>query len=188
MVPELTASLSVTKALNNNVVLARDSRGAECVLIGRGIGFAPAQSPLSSQDPRIEKRFVLVGEGSARFLHLLEMLDMSLVGACEEIISLASRQLGQELSASLHIALPEHLAFALHRLRLGVELPNPFLAQTETLYPAEFAIAGEAVSLLAERTGVLLPAAERGFLALHLVAGRQHRTAACVTRQLRQTP
>lgn len=177
-----TANLRVDKVLNNNVILARGEDGREVVAVGRGLGFSATRGCLSSGDSRIEKLFYFVEEGRSRFLHLLQIIDDRLIGACEEIISLAGIRFGQELSEHIHIALPEHLAFALERAQLGMTMPDPFPAEIQSLYPQEYQVAGEALQILAKRTGVSLPVEEQGFLTLHLVSARRMQRVSSVTR------
>lgn len=172
----------LVKVLNNNVVLARDGSGRELILVGRGLGYGSGARHMRPDDPRVEKVFVLAGEGRA-FLRLLRE-DERLTGTCAEILGLATRRLGADLSGSVFAALPEHLAAALQRARLGLEIPNPFLSEIQTLYPEEYQVAGEALEVVAERLGVRLPDSEQGFLALHLAAGRSGRTPKAVTRHV----
>ncbi|HYG60504.1 MAG TPA: PRD domain-containing protein [Symbiobacteriaceae bacterium] len=181
---EGTHSVTLSKVLNNNVVLARDQQGREVIVVGRGLGFERLQSTLSTRDPRVEKVFVFLGERRARFLDLLKKLDDTLMNACKEIIALAGREFGQEMPDNLHIALPEHIAFALERVALNMEIPNPFLDETAVLYPAEFEVAGRGMALLKERLGVDLPPGEQGFLALHLAAARAGSSVSDLTRQV----
>lgn len=170
------------KVLNNNVVLARDTGGREVILVGRGLGFGSGPARFRPDDPRVEKLFVLAGVGP----NLLELLqsDAALLATCAEIVGLAARRLGRNLSNQVYEALTEHMALALQRTRLGVQVPNPFLAEIQSLYPEEFQVAGEALEMIAERLGEPLPEAERGFLALHLAAGRYGRSAKAMARHV----
>lgn len=165
-----TKPLQQVKVLNNNVVLARDHRGREVILVGRGLGFQRERTWVHPDDPRVEKVFVLAGERQG--LLQRPQAETALVAACAEVLGLAARRLGRELSDGIYVGVLDHLAMALQRARLGLDLPNPFLAEIQLLYPEEYQVAGEALEILSERLGVPLPEAERGFLALHLAAGR----------------
>lgn len=175
--------MRVVKALNNNVLVGRDERsGREVVLVGRGIGFQPGVH-ISHEDVRIEKTFFFLEPGrEEQFLQLLQVIDDRIIGVAEEIIGMLVRTIGQEVNEHLHIALPDHLAFAVQRFANGMDLPNPFLPEIQTLYPVEFELAGQALTLLWTRLGVGLPEAEQGYLALHFYAARQNRPASSVTR------
>lgn len=176
--------LQPTKALNNNVLLGRETAtGREVVIVGRGIGFQAAGRPLDPGDSRIEKVFFFLEDGRRQqFLQLLEIVDDQIVGVTEEIIGMLAREFGREVNEHLHVALPDHLAFAVERHKQGMDLPNPFLGQIQTLYPEEFRLADQALALLHERLGHELPESEQGFLALHFYAARQDRPASSVAR------
>lgn len=176
--------LRVVKALNNNVVVGRDEQsGREVIVVGRGIGFKPSTQPIGLNDPRIEKVFYFLEKGrQEQFLQLLKVVDDRIIGVAEEIIEMVARVTGQEVNEHLHISLPDHLAFAVQRVANGMELPNPFLPEIQTLYTAEFELAGRALALLQDRLGLQLPTEEQGYLALHIYAARQNRPASSVTR------
>lgn len=170
------------KALNNNVLLARDpTTGQEVILVGRGLGFA-AGGPLALDDPRVEKVFRL-DEGQIRrgFLQLVETTDAAVVGLAQEILQLAADRFGP-LHGEAHLTLAEHLAASLDRVQQQLTLPNPFLPEIELLYPEEYALAGEAVALVKARLGLALPEEEQGVLALHLLGARLRKPPKAVAR------
>jgi len=170
------------KALNNNVLLAYDpASDQEVVLVGRGLGFQ-ASGPLSRSDPRIEKVFRLDESRNRRqFLRLTETLSGDVIGVAEEILHLAAGRFGPP-GEEAHLTLAEHLAATLARVRQGMPIPNPFLAQIQLLYPEEYELAGQAVQMIADRLGVRLPEEEQGLLALHLLGMRRREPPKLVAR------
>ncbi|MFB5085281.1 BglG family transcription antiterminator [Symbiobacterium thermophilum] len=162
-------SLRPLKALNNNVLLAYDPAcGQEVVVVGRGLGFR-VSGPIRPDDPRIEKVFRLdESRNRKRFLRLTETLSGDVIGVAEEILNLAAARFGP-LGEEAHLTLAEHLAATVDRVRKGMPIPNPFLAQIQLLYPEEYALAGQAVEMIASRLGGTLPEEEQGILALHLL-------------------
>jgi transcriptional antiterminator/beta-glucoside operon transcriptional antiterminator len=70
--------------------------------------------------------------------------------------------------AIIHIGLTDHLTFTFKRLEQGMEVTNPFLAETEALYPEEYALAEEIVEFISAEMNFYLPPAEIGFIALHI--------------------
>ena len=72
------------------------------------------------------------------------------------------------LNEHIHIALTDHIAFAIKRIKQGLEVSNPFLIETKTLYPLEYSIASEVVTFIKEKTSISLPEGEIGFIALHI--------------------
>lgn len=163
---------SVLKALNNNVLLARGPDGREAILVGKGLGFGrPQGETVSLDNPTVEKIFTLKDGDLTQYRSLLERTRSEILGVTEEIIALAASRLG-ELHPSLHVALGDHIAFAIERLQAGLEIANPFSVEIRALFPEEYAVAREAARLIQERIGVGIPEGEAGFLTLHLHAGK----------------
>ncbi|HEX7056749.1 MAG TPA: transcription antiterminator [Bacilli bacterium] len=161
----------VVRPFNNNVLLVeRMSDGHEMVLIGKGLGFAEKKGNiLISNDTRIEKTFLLEDEASRKqYQTMLNQVEDATIGVSEEIISLIAKHLSPVYNQHIHIALPDHIAFAIHRLKNGMEIVNPFLYEIETLYPQEYALSKLAAQLIETRLNVNIPASEVGFLALHI--------------------
>lgn len=159
--------------MNNNVVVVqpRDG-GSEEIWIGRGIGFIHRPGTvLAPSDPRVEQRYALVSEEKrSRFQQLFSVVAPEVIGVAEEIIAHAERALHRRLHEHIHVALPDHIGFALERLRGGLEIENPFVDEVRLLYPEAWRVAEEGAALVAERFGVPIPESEVGFLALHLHA------------------
>jgi transcriptional antiterminator len=164
----VTEEYRITKILNNNVVLALEN-GKEKIIFSRGIGFKGHVGGTISNDIAIEKIFSLDDkENSNRFNELIERVDGSIVGLCEEVIYMIDKELGEELDEKIHIALTDHIAFTLMRLKENNEITNPFLIETQTLYKKEFEVAKKVISVLEKRIGIDIPDGEVGFIALHI--------------------
>lgn len=158
----------VKKVLNNNVLIGSHESFGEVVLIGKGIGFSrrPGQ-PIDSN--LVEKLFVLKNEKEQEnYIKLMPFVDNELLEAIISSIQLIKQRANSMLNEHIHVALTDHLMFAITRLKKGMEMKNPFLIETKTLYPFEYEIAHEVVNLIGERTGIYLPEGEIGFIALHV--------------------
>lgn len=167
-----TEEYRITKILNNNVVLALQ-HGKEKIIFSRGIGFKGHVGSTIGNDMTIEKIFSLDDkENSNRFNELIERVDGSIVGLCEEVIYMIDKELGEEMDEKIHIALTDHIAFTLMRLKENNEITNPFLIETQTLYKKEFEVAKKVISVLEKRTGIDIPDGEVGFIALHIHSAR----------------
>ncbi|MCR1899592.1 PRD domain-containing protein [Irregularibacter muris] len=167
----------ISKVLNNNVILAVDKKTRqEHILVGKGIGFGKKDGKmvrLSNHD--IEKSFIAYDKRTKKeYLQLLNQLDGKIIGMSEEIISLAEKELGH-LNSHIHIVLTDHIAFAIERIHMQLEISNPFLYEIKALYPEEFQIGLKAAQLIKERLEVDIPEAEIGFIALHLHSARQNK-------------
>ena len=119
----------VSKVLNNNVILVTDKNSnQELVLVGKGIGFGKKDGrnvTLSEKD--IEKSFIAYDEKTkTEYFQLISQMDSNVMGVSEEIIALAEENLGR-LNSHIHIALTDHIGFALDRIKMGMEMSNPFI-------------------------------------------------------------
>lgn len=162
----------IIKIFNNNVILV-SYESKEKIILGRGIGFGKHIGDTIQSSPSIDKVFALEGYGSSdKFNELITKVDDKIIGMCEEIIYMISKELNEELDEKIHISLTDHIAFTLYRLQHNDEINNPFLVETETLYKREFDIAQKAVKMLENETGVCIPEGEVGFITLHIHSAR----------------
>jgi transcriptional antiterminator len=168
-------SLHVKKALNNNVIIGNHPDHGEVVVIGKGIGFnAKSGDQLSLKS--IEKLFILTNEQERRqYIQLLPEIDEKLIEVIGEVVMYISQKTQTELNEHIHIALTDHIAFALKRLEQDIVFHNPFLFETKEIYPTEYEFAKYAIELIHEKMGVDLGEDEIGFVALHIHSGLTNR-------------
>lgn len=168
--------LNVLKALNNNVLIASHSTYGEVVIIGKGIGFNRKQGDII--DPSVvEKIFVLKDEKEQKnYLKLLPFIDNDLLEVFISCLELIKTRTKAVLNEHIHVALTDHLHFAVTRLSKGLDMKNPFLIETRALYPFEYDVAREVVELIKEKAGIELPDGEIGFIALHIHSAVMNRS------------
>ncbi|AGK52089.1 glucose PTS transporter transcription antiterminator GlcT [Bacillus sp. 1NLA3E] len=160
--------VEVEKILNNNVLIAKHSSHGEVVVIGKGVGFnRKTGEPIDTNS--VEKLFVLQNEKEREdYIKLLPFVDNEMHEVIISSIDLIKDKASAPLNEHIHVALTDHLMFTFNRISSGMEIRNPFLVETKTLYPFEYGIAQEVVNLIANKTGVRLPEGEMGFIALHI--------------------
>lgn len=162
----------ILKILNNNVVLAQQY-DKEKILFSKGIGYKKRVGDVLPQDFNFDKIFSIDDkDNSNRFKELIMRVDSSIVGLCEEVIYMIDKEYGEELDEKIHVALTDHIAFTIMRLKNNDEILNPFLIETETMYKREFETAKKAVSIFEAGTGINIPDGEIGFIALHIHSAR----------------
>mgnify|MGYP001239138804 CR=1 FL=1 len=155
----------IHRILNNNAAVVIDE-GKEKIVMGPGIAFQKRKNDLISPD-RIEKIFVMEEENE-RFQQLLRTLPEEHIDIAEEIISYGEGKLRAPLSDHIHIALTDHLSFAIERLKQGYRIQNKLLNEIKVLYKAEYEIGLWAKQLIKERLGVEIPDDEAAHIALHI--------------------
>jgi transcriptional antiterminator len=161
-------SFEIIKTLNNNVLIAQNQSFGEVVLIRKGISFGKKAGEVIFEDG-YEKMFVLTNQKEQeQYKKLLTDIDDDMLDIIQDVIRYISHRAGKPLNEHIHIALTDHITFALQRLQQGMDLKNPFLIETKSLYPFEFQLAKEVVDELNKRLDVNFPEGEIGFIALHI--------------------
>ncbi|PEM30595.1 glucose PTS transporter transcription antiterminator GlcT [Bacillus wiedmannii] len=160
--------LEIKKVLNNNVIIASHPEHGEVVVIGKGIGFGKKAKDVLEQE-QIEKMFVLKNERDReQYKLLVPHVSEKLIELMNDIMFYIQEKAKSPLNEHIHIALTDHISFAIKRLKQGLTIDNPFLVETKMLYPEEYEIAEGVVDLLNSRLQITLPEGEIGFIALHI--------------------
>jgi transcriptional antiterminator len=163
----LKQPFEIKKALNNNVVIAIQEE-TEVVLIGKGIGFGKKKGDTIEQD-KVDKCFVLINSNEQeQYKQLLHQVDEEFIAVMNDAVRLIEKKLQSSLNEHIHVALTDHISFAVNRLRNGLDIKNPFLIETQTLYPDEYTVAEEVVELVNRKLNIELPEGEIGFVTLHI--------------------
>jgi len=161
-------SFKIIKTLNNNVLIASHESYGEVVLIGKGISFGKKHGDII-QEQSYEKMFVLTNrKEQEQYKMLLSDVDEEMLDVVQDAIRYIFERVEKPLNEHIHIALTDHITFALKRLQQGMDLKNPFLLETKSLYPFEYELATEVIQLLNNALSVELPEGEIGFIALHI--------------------
>lgn len=159
------------KSFNNNVVYCSDNiKNKKCVLIGNGIGFGiSGQSQIDTS--KIDSIFYLYeSKNCEKFENLTRDAEPSIVGVTEEVISMINKEMKNELDEKIHITFMDHMIFAVARYKNGIDIKNPFIIETRTLYKKEYEIASKALEIINTRLKINLPADEIGLIAMHIHA------------------
>ncbi|AEE91871.1 Transcriptional antiterminator, BglG [Tepidanaerobacter acetatoxydans Re1] len=165
----------IIKVFNNNVVLARDKTDREeAVLVGKGLGFN-AKPGNMLEDDKAEKIFYFIDKDKVKQLN---RFNEDIIGITEEIISMVSQELKEQLNEHIHVALADHIGFTLERLETGLEITNPFLEEIKGLYPKEYELACKSAAMIEEKFAVDIPDGEKGFIAMHIHSARIDRELA----------
>lgn len=159
--------MKIKKILNNNAVVVNDL-GEEKIVMGSGIAFQKKKNDII--DPsRIEKVFIM--DDPDQYGHLQEMLRTlpeEEIAVSEQIISFAERELEVTFNEHIHIALTDHLSFALERINKGMVIQNTLLNEIRILYPREFQIGLHAKRIILEKLQIEIPEDEVGYIAMHI--------------------
>ncbi|MGI2790332.1 glucose PTS transporter transcription antiterminator GlcT [Bacillus cytotoxicus] len=177
--------LEIKKVLNNNVIIANHPKHKEVVVIGKGIGFGKKAKDVLEQQ-QIEKMFILKNEHDReQYKLLVPHVSEQFIALMNDIMLFIQEKAQAPLNEHIHIALTDHISFALKRLKQGLTIDNPFLVETKMLYPKEYEIAAGVVQMLNSRLQITLPEGEIGFIALHIYSSLTNSELASVNQNSR---
>lgn len=161
--------LTIAKVLNNNIAVVVDESGSDCIAMGRGIAFQRKRGDRIAEED-VERLFTQqVSELSRRFDELSSSIPEAYFEVAQNIIEHAKLRLASNLSDSIHLALTDHIHFAVERARSGQVIDNRLTIETSMVYPDEFECARTAVAYINRVFEVSLPDDEAAFIALHFV-------------------
>ena len=161
------SSLQVAKVLNNNVIIAKHPQHGEVVVIGKGIGFNRKNKDLIPASAA-EKMFILTKpEEQEQYKQLVPHIDEKLIEAMNDIILNAAKSSDAPLNEHIHIALTDHIAFAIKRHAQGLYIHNPFYTKPKRCILKSTRWRNTPSVPIREKLGVDLGQEEIGFIALH---------------------
>lgn len=160
--------MKIGKILNNNAVVS-EKDNQEIIIIGRGIAFNKHTGD-DINEQQVDKIFTLENKDMQnKFKTLITNMPIEYMEISERIITYAKMKLGKKLNESIYIHLTDHIHFAVKRYTSNQPIKNGLLWETKQLYKDEYEVGLEALNMICEHFGVILPEDEAGFLALHLV-------------------
>lgn len=98
--------------------------------------------------------------------------NFELVKISKEIIKVAERETGRLLgqNKNLLIGLVNHLGPSMSRLKMKMEIRNPFLEEIKAFYPDLVMVSRKCVALVEKQLGIQIPDSEIAYIAMHLGA------------------
>ncbi|MBS4174386.1 PRD domain-containing protein [Bacillus sp. FJAT-49736] len=156
--------MKITKVLNNNAVIVLDG-SQEKIAVGAGIAFGKKRNDIVITS-KIEKLFVM--KENEKLQQLLNRIPEEHFIISEKIISYAEEYLGTKLNEHIHIALTDHLSYAMEREAEGIALKNKLLHEIKILYKKEYEIGLWALNYIKETYHIQMPEDEAGYIALHI--------------------
>lgn len=156
--------MRLKKILNNNAVLVTDGDG-EKVAFGTGIAYGKKKNDLIHFQ-KVEKLFVM--KENEKLQQLLSRIPEEHFIISEEIISYAEQYLDSKLSEHIHIALTDHVSYAIDRIKQGIHLKNKLLNEIKILYRREYEIGLWAINRIKEKCNIDVTIDEAAYIALHI--------------------
>jgi len=137
----------------------------EKIAVGAGIAFGKRRNDIVNAK-KIEKLFVM--KENEKLQQLLSRIPEEHFIISEKIITFAEEYLGTKLNEHIHIALTDHLSYAMEREAEGIQLKNKLLHEIKILYKREFEIGLWAINFIEKTCHIRMPEDEAGYIALHI--------------------
>lgn len=161
--------MKIFKILNNNVVVIKNEKDVEQIVMGSGIGFKKKRGDLV-EESKVDKLFAFSNQDVFNnFQELIVNIPLEYIQLGEEIVAQAKLKLGRRLNDMIYISLTDHIYTAVTRSQEGINVQNFLLWETKRFYKTEYEIGLEALDLIEEKMNIRLTDDEAGFIALHLV-------------------
>lgn len=159
----------ISRLINNNIVFSLDDSGNEIILFGKAIGFGKKRG--ETVNPESVLRVFKAASSTERdfLINLVEDIDAVYIDIAGEIVAMYEDELDVKLTDMMTISLSDHLSNAVENKREGIDVPLDITQQISGIYPREFAIARRGLSLVYEKTGIMLHDDEAGYIVLHYI-------------------
>ncbi|MDB7980150.1 MULTISPECIES: PRD domain-containing protein [Faecalicoccus] len=157
--------MKIIKKINTSAAIALDSLGNEVVVLGKGIGFPAVPYELNDLS-KIERTFYDV---DSKYFNLIKHISTDILSVSADIANMAEEELDAELNPNLAFTLADHLAFAVERLRKGLDLTGAISYDIKHLYPKEAEVANKALKMFKDKVRITLPSSESASITMHLI-------------------
>lgn len=164
--------MKIHRVVNNNFAVIIDENQQEKVVMGKGISFGKkAGAMLNPND--IEKEYVLMDkEVMERFTDVVRDINPICLDIAEYIINKSKEVLGKDLNENIYVSLTDHIQYTVNRYHQGLQLKNDMFWHIKRVYPKEYELGKEAVSIINKEFDIDLLDDESSFIALHIVAAQ----------------
>lgn len=164
--------MELKQVLNNSALLVVNERGAEEILIGKGIAFGLSPKRMrfiSIPEDRIQKRFAFANGDTSRFAKLISDIPAERVLAADEVVQFIRSTSSHEVNESIYLTLVDHVNTMVERIERGITFDSALLNNIRLLYREEYSVGVRAVDILRQRLHVNVDDGEANFIALHIV-------------------
>ena len=167
-------AMEILRVFNNNVVLAKGGDGGEVILTGRGLGFQ-AKPGQTVDESKVVRTFVPSdGRDPDHLAQMLADIPPEIIRVVVESMQEAGLGERETGSTTLVMALSDHVANAVERVRRGIDITYPLLGEVSNLYPAGIR-AGACDARIAQCAARRHAAGRRGHRACHASGQRRLR-------------
>ena len=137
--------------------------------MGRGLGFQK-KSGDEIDTSLVEKTFVMQDSSATNELTRVYIdLSPAETEVVLDIIKQGQEVLETNFDTAFYIALADHLHYTLQRNRENLTIQNPLSWEIRKFFPKEYQLGRDALKIIFEKLGVILPDDEISSIALHFI-------------------
>lgn len=161
--------MKIEQIINNNVVITKNKKGKETVVIGKGIGFNGKKGDYID-DNKIIKTFMLNDEKEKNsFSLMIDEIPYDIIEFGIEICDFITTRCSKKVSKRILLPLVDHLSTTIERYRTGISLKSELLWDIKYLYQEEYEIAVEVWKMMNEKFNIKVDINEACYITLHIV-------------------
>ncbi|MCH4168466.1 MAG: PRD domain-containing protein [Streptococcaceae bacterium] len=157
--------MELIKKINNNFAIAKDSKGQEVIVSGKGIGFQKMPM-LLPKDVIVSKVYYGI---SSKYISFLSEISEDIINVSEKILEFAKRRIDTDLNPNYLFTLADHTDFCIKRIQQGLELDFSLTYDFKLLYMNELEVGHFAIKIIKEDLGIILPEKEAYGFAINLI-------------------
>lgn len=158
------SSYLIERILGNNGLVVKDQHLNEYILFDSGIGF---NKRVGDQTIAKETTKIYLLQTKEEVHLMVESLDPIYLEVASDILTEAKRQFG-DIDTGILIALADHIAFSIERLKTGIIIQNPLATDIRLLFEEAYQVALKAKEIIINSLGIEIPDDEVSFIALHI--------------------
>lgn len=160
--------VQIVKILNHNAILVHDKVNNKVLLLfEKGIGFNKKISETINISKTCEKYEINTEAVERNNVNVVKKLEPIYLEIANEIIILAEEEFGV-IDRNILVPLSDHIAFAITRMKEGMDITNPFSNDIRLLYTEEYEVACKGKDLIYEKLGYEINEDEIGYITLHI--------------------
>lgn len=158
----------VTKVLNHNAVLAvEQGNNAQCLLLGKGIGFGKKISETIDSTMGASVYYLQEYKDRGGADTIIKSIDPEILEIANQVLDQAESVFGT-IDRSILFPLADHIYYAVERIKKKEQISNPLTEDIRVLFHMEFKAAESIRPLLQKQFGIDIEDDEVGYVALHI--------------------
>ena len=158
----------VTKVLNHNAVLVvEQGNNAQCLLLGKGIGFGKKISETIDSAMGASVYYLQEYKDRGGADTIIKSIDPEILEIANQVLDQAESVFGT-IDRSILFPLADHIYYAVERIKKKEQISNPLTEDIRLLFHMEYKVAACIIPILQKKYRISIGEDEVGYIALHV--------------------